>query len=79
MQDFDSEFKSLKIYLHGFEADNYKINGKSVNYSTEDIRLIEPVTEFDPLPQREKRNYKIEGLKVLESQLTDEEIMITWN
>lgn len=76
---FDSEFKSLKIYLHGFEADNYKINGKSVNYSTEDIRLIEPVTEFDPLPQREKRNYKIEGLKVLESQLTDEEIMITWN
>lgn len=75
---FRSEFKTLKVYLHGFEADSYEINGESVNYKTEDIRLIEPVTEFDPLPQREKRNYMIRNLKVLETHLSDAELTISW-
>lgn len=75
---FTSEFETLKVYLHGFESDSYEINGESVNYQTEDIRLIEPVTEFDPLPQREKRNYIIRNLKTLETNLTDAQLTIQW-
>ena len=75
---FESEFKTLKVYLHGFESDSYELNGESVNYQMEDIRLIEPVTEFDPLPQREKRNYVNRNLKVIETGFSDSELTITW-
>ena len=76
--NFESEFKTLKVYLHGFESDSYELNGESVNYQMEDIRLIEPVTEFDPLPQREKRNYVNRNLKVIETGFSDSELTITW-
>lgn len=75
---FESEFKKLKIYLHGFKSESYEINGNSVNYQVEDIRLIEPVTEFDPLPQRAKRNYQIQGLKTLETDFLDQEMIFSW-
>ncbi|HEY9117479.1 MAG TPA: DUF5110 domain-containing protein, partial [Roseivirga sp.] len=75
----DSEFKTLKIYLHGFDANDYQINGESVNYKVEDIRLIEPITEFDPLPQREKRDYQIKNIRTIETAMTKAEIKITWS
>lgn len=76
---FISEFETLKIYLHGFEANNYQINGESVNYKVENIRLIEPITEFDPLPQREKRDYQIKKIRTIETAMTKNEIKITWS
>ncbi|MBO3699345.1 glycoside hydrolase family 31 protein [Roseivirga sp. E12] len=76
---FKSAFKNLKIYLHGFEATDFKINGQDTNISTEDIRLIEPVTEFDPLPQRDKKNYLISDIKFIETELIDSEIEIEWS
>jgi len=76
--DFNSSFKSLKVFFHGFEQETFHINGQSVKAEKDDIRLIEPVTEFDPLPQRQKKNYLIKGLKTLETKLTSASLKITW-
>lgn len=76
--NFNSTFKSVKIYLHGFDMDNYQVNGEAMVAEKEKIRLIEPVTEFDPLPQREKKNYVIKGIKTLKTNLNSESLKITW-
>lgn len=75
---FESSFNRVKIYLHGFDQTEFSINGLSVLCGKEDIRLIEPVTEFDPLPQRQKKNYQIEDLKTLTTNLTEDSLTITW-
>jgi len=36
------------------------------------------VTEFDPLPQRDKKNYLISELKFIETDFIDSDIEITW-
>jgi len=76
---FKSSFKNLKVYLHGFASTTFQINGQETNLSTENIRLIEPVTEFDPLPQRDKKNYLISDIKFIETDFIDSEIEITWS
>jgi len=67
------------VYLHGFASTTFQINGQETNLSTENIRLIEPVTEFDPLPQRDKKNYLISDIKFIETDFIDSEIEITWS
>jgi len=75
---FESSFKQVKVYLHGFATQEFKVNGETIEVETEDIRLIEPVTEFDPLPQREKKNYLITDLKCINTILTNQPLKITW-
>lgn len=77
--NFKTTFKKVKVYLHGFTADTFKINGSSIALNKEDIRLIEQVTEFDPLPQRDKKNYLISDIKFIETGFIDSEIEITWS
>lgn len=76
---FHSTFTTLKIYLHGFEAIDFEVNEEKATLCYEDTRLIEPVTEFDPLPQRDKKNYLIKDLKVIETEFIDSEIKIKWS
>ncbi|WP_286755152.1 glycoside hydrolase family 31 protein [Roseivirga sp. UBA838] len=75
---YTSEFHSLKIHLHGFEANSFEINGESVTFHVEDLQLLAPITEFDPLPQRPKRDYWSKGVKTLEIPFTQEEINLNW-
>ncbi|MFT6871754.1 MAG: alpha-glucosidase [Roseivirga sp.] len=75
---FPTTFKTMKVYLHGFEESDFMINGSSVALNKEDIHLIEPVTEFDPLPQRDKKNYLISDLKFIKTDFIDSDIEITW-
>ncbi|OEK05834.1 glycoside hydrolase family 31 protein [Roseivirga misakiensis] len=76
---FTSTFKNLKVYLHGFEATEFEINGVAASLQQEDIRLIDPITEFDPLPQRDKKDYLIRGVKFLTTEFIDSEIRIKWS
>lgn len=73
-----SSFGKLKVYLHGFEANSFQVNGTHLIAGREDIRLIQPVTEFDPLPQRDKKDYLITGIKFIETEFIDSEIEIKW-
>ncbi|GAB5528828.1 MAG: hypothetical protein Roseis3KO_06050 [Roseivirga sp.] len=76
--DFASKFKTLKVYLHGFEASSYQINGATATPGQEDLTLLDPITEFDPLPQRDKKHLVVRGIKYLETAYTDSEITVSW-
>lgn len=76
--DFTSKFKTLKVYLHGFEASSYQVNGVTATPGQEDLTLLDPITEFDPLPQRDKKHMVVEGIKYLETAYTDSEITVSW-
>ncbi|WP_268123329.1 TIM-barrel domain-containing protein [Roseivirga pacifica] len=76
--EFNTTFRSVKIYLHGFNATEFSINGASADIQRENIRLIDPITEFDPLPQRAKKDYLIHSIATLSTELTNSEIKITW-
>ncbi|MCE7996499.1 MAG: glycoside hydrolase family 31 protein [Roseivirga sp.] len=76
--DFVSRFRNLKVYLHGFENDDYQINGIATSAKQEDLTLLDPITEFDPLPQRDKKHMVVKGIKCLEIAYTDSEITLSW-
>lgn len=73
-----SSFKTIKIYWHGFDKANFSATGKEVSNKIEDIRLIKPITEFDPLPQRQKKDYGINGIQTTLLTLDNKELKITW-
>ena len=77
--DFASEFKTVKIYLHGFTAETFQLNGRPIEMHRESIRLMAPITEFDPLPQREKKNYLIENIECIKTDFLSEEMLVEWN
>lgn len=76
--DFKSTFNRVKIFWHGFDPSDFVVNGSAISTEIEDIRLIEPITEFDPLPQRQKKNYKISGVQTTTFSLDKEEVNIKW-
>lgn len=76
--NFISKFKELRIYLHGFEADRFMINGKESELKTENLTLLDPITEFDPLPQRHKKHLQIKDLKYIETVYQNGEIRVSW-
>lgn len=76
--NFESSFKTVKVYWHGFENSEFVLNGRAILTENEDIRLIEPVTEFDPLPQRGKKDYQIKGIQTTTFDLSNESVKITW-
>jgi alpha-glucosidase len=76
--DFDSKYSRLKIYLHGFEGDDYTVNGAPVSVNHEDLTLLDPITEFDPLPQRDKRHNVVKNIRYIETAYTDGAITVSW-
>ena len=56
----------------------FLINGSTISAEIEDIRLIEPMTEFDPLPQRQKKDYLIKGIETISLTLNNNKLKITW-
>lgn len=75
---FPSTFQSVKIFWHGFDPSEFLLNGNVVSAEIEDIRLIEPVTEFDPLPQRQKKDYLIKGIQTTSFNSNNNQLKITW-
>lgn len=73
-----SKFSTLKIYMHGFEAENYQVNGSKANTKREDLTLLDPITEFDPLPQRDKKHLVVKGIGYIETTYADSQITVSW-
>ena len=73
-----SKFSRMRVYLHGFEADSFQVNGKAAVVAHEDLTLLDPITEFDPLPQRHKKHLQVQDLKYIETDYTDTEITVSW-
>ena len=73
-----SSFNKLRIYLHGFEAETFQVNGTEVAVNSENLTLLDPIEEFDPLPQRDKKHLVIQGIRYIETSYTEEEISVSW-
>jgi alpha-glucosidase len=76
---FHSHFKHVKLYLHGFEATHsFKINGKSLNSSTEDYQFIAPVSLFDPFYTEQPADLVNKQVPFVQFENSDHAITINW-
>lgn len=64
--NYSSDFKRLKIYLHGFSTDSVSLDGKVLQLKTEDHAFLGRLTEFDPLPEHDQPYFEIKNLSYLE-------------
>lgn len=48
---YDSGIKHIRIYLHGIESAEVRINGTKHAVTLEKVRFIEPISNFDPFFQ----------------------------
>lgn len=47
--NFTPFFQRVRVYLHGFEVgDHLQVNGQAVGVQREDVRFVEPISNFDP-------------------------------
>ncbi len=45
---FTSKFQKIKLLLHGFTSEKWKVNGKRIQADTALVSFIEPISHFDP-------------------------------
>ncbi len=64
--NYSSDFKRLKIYLHGFLTDSVRLGEKVLQLKTEDHAFLGRLTEFDPLPEHDQPYFEIKNLSYLE-------------
>ncbi len=77
--NFESKFNKAKIYFHGFQKNlELRVNGQSAITSLEDFRSIDPITEFDPKPDRAKKTLTIESIPIIEVDWDSNKTSITW-
>jgi alpha-glucosidase len=76
--DFNSKFNQLKIYFHGFSENEFNVDGVNSILGHEDLTLIDPITEFDPLPQRHKKHLQVKALKFVVTAYGTDEINVNW-
>ncbi|SMD37259.1 alpha-glucosidase [Reichenbachiella faecimaris] len=71
---FKSCFTEVKLYFHGFET----IELKSVEIEQEDYHFISPLSNFDPIDNSRREDYKITNLPHTTFKLKNEEFSINW-
>ena len=75
---YPSTYTQLRVYLHGFPEGNFQANGKAVSLEKEDLVLLDPIEEFDPLPQRDKKQFTIKDINYFDIAYSNEAIKISW-
>ena len=75
-----SHFDTLKIILHGFNLvkAEVKVNGASVNVKYEDMKYIEPISDYDPYHKPPKPPMFIEKVPFIEVKNSPDEIIVVW-
>ncbi|MFC4872692.1 glycoside hydrolase family 31 protein [Negadavirga shengliensis] len=48
--EYQSSYRILKLYFHGFTAQYAEINGKETILSHEDVPFLDKINEYDPFP-----------------------------
>ncbi len=64
--NFESEFKKLKVYFHGFDTTSVSLDGERIDLKKENFAFLDRLTEFDPLPENDHPYFEIKGLPYLE-------------
>ncbi len=79
--DFESKFKNIKLYLHGFsesELSKLCLNQKAIKTASENYRFIEPISDYDPWEKNDGLSKTITDLPFVEFANDDAAIKITW-
>lgn len=63
--DFTSSFTALQVYFHGFSVGTATINGNQASVHREQLAFLQPITDFDPLPDNRLPYYEIEEIPVV--------------
>ena len=70
--DYKSKFARVRFILHGFEAGNFKIDGKELAFESEEICFFPPVSHFDPVidPEPPETEMVLKAETLLNSKIT---------
>lgn len=78
---YASQFKTIKVYFHGFSSEalkNATVNGNVATTATENFRHIEPISNFDPMPMHESTVLEVKDLPFIELENTNNKTIINW-
>jgi alpha-glucosidase len=74
-----SKYTQLKFYFYGLrQRPGLRVNGELQRIRRETVAHLEPISEFDPLPQAPKKHLKIENVITFTVPNDPEEIRIKW-
>lgn len=79
--EWEGNFDQIRVYFHGFRnLTSVRIGRTIVDTQFEDIRMIEPISGFDPFGPDQGRVLEMEGLPFIELSIHDqkEAIELTW-
>jgi alpha-glucosidase len=71
-----SQYHSIRLYFHGFEALNPEIHGVAQEIHADDFGFLGKLTEFDPLPDQTHPYLEIKQLPYIQFQHTSDELEI---
>jgi alpha-glucosidase len=71
-----SQYHSIRLYFHGFEALSPVINGMTQTLNASDFGFLGKLTEFDPLPDQTHPYFQIKQLPNIQFQHTSGELEI---
>jgi len=75
--ELPSHYPSIRIYFHGFDGLNLKLNGLTQELSTHSFAFLKKLTAFDPLPDQVHPYFQIDSLPYLQFDHTPEELVLT--
>jgi alpha-glucosidase len=75
--DYESDYKKVQIFFHGFHIDEIKLNGVSKTLTYSHFSFLDKLTEFDPLPESEHPFLSIESLPFIEFDYTNNHVIIS--
>ncbi|WNB18849.1 glycoside hydrolase family 31 protein [Marivirga arenosa] len=79
--NYKSQYKEVQIYFHGFENElkqEISIDQQSIPIEKSPYRFIDPISNFDPLPDEERTDFKIENLPLSKFKWEEEQFIINW-
>jgi len=74
--DYKSDYKSIRLYFHGFDLTHLTVNQKSYSLQSEDYAFVGKLTEFDPLPENDHPYLDIKNLPFLDLEFNEQETLI---
>ncbi|MBL4651551.1 MAG: glycoside hydrolase family 31 protein, partial [Flavobacteriales bacterium] len=75
---YKSDFNTIKLFLHGYQSGEVKVNGIAQVTDEECYRFVQPITGIDTFFHDKGEEMKIEHLSFVEFDNSNEEITIEW-
>jgi alpha-glucosidase len=74
-----TRFSNLRIYFHSCETETARMNGKELRITNEDVRFIEPISDFDPYQKPTLESGTIRDVPVLTIDNMEDSFKILFN